>query len=147
MVLHCMVRWTLVNRPCLVASKPDRYTTRNSPIRRSMDAHLVTLVAAVARMDLTLDTSDERQEKQEGPDGYSAVTIFSSPIGCQGLTYDDVILMPGECCSCPKYSFRSKMKIHINGDPCVSLMVAWWISNVDCAFVFVGISQIHVLQY
>ncbi|CAM9682199.1 unnamed protein product [Ascophyllum nodosum] len=46
-------------------------------------------------MDLTLDTSDERQEKQEGPDGYSAVTIFSSPIGCQGLTYDDVILMPG----------------------------------------------------
>lgn len=50
-------------------------------------------------MDLTLDLSaDERPGKEDGPDGYSAATIFQSPTGCQGLTYDDVILMPGEEC-------------------------------------------------
>lgn len=48
-------------------------------------------------MDLTLDlTSDERPAKEDGSDGYSAVTIFHSPAGCQGLTYDDIILMPGK---------------------------------------------------
>lgn len=49
-------------------------------------------------MELTLDCNDERPVKEDGPDGYSAMTIFSSPAGCQGLTYDDIILMPGERC-------------------------------------------------
>lgn len=46
-------------------------------------------------MDLTLASRDEQQGKEDGPDGFSAITIFTSPAGCQGLTYDDVILMPG----------------------------------------------------
>lgn len=48
-------------------------------------------------MALTLESRDEQQAKEDGPDGFSATTIFRSPTGCQGLTYDDVILMPGEC--------------------------------------------------
>lgn len=47
-------------------------------------------------MELTLDCNDDRPGQEDGPDGYSAATIFGSPAGCQGLTYDDVILMPGE---------------------------------------------------
>lgn len=47
-------------------------------------------------MDLTLDSRDELQAKEDGPDGFTASTIFKSAAGCQGLTYDDVILMPGE---------------------------------------------------
>ncbi|CAB1099872.1 unnamed protein product [Ectocarpus sp. CCAP 1310/34] len=50
------------------------------------------------RMDLSL-TLDSRDEativKEDGPDGFSAETIFKATTGCQGLTYDDVILMPG----------------------------------------------------
>lgn len=52
----------------------------------------------IFRMELTLDCNDERPGKEDGPDGYSAATIFTSPAGCQGLTYDDIILMPGEPC-------------------------------------------------
>lgn len=47
-------------------------------------------------MELTLDSRDEQQAKKDGPDGFTASTIFKSAAGCQGLTYDDVILMPGE---------------------------------------------------
>ena len=47
-------------------------------------------------MDLTLESRDEQQPKENGPDGFTATTIFKSAAGCQGLTYDDVILMPGE---------------------------------------------------
>lgn len=48
-------------------------------------------------LSLTLDSRDEATiVKEDGPDGFSAETIFESATGCQGLTYDDVILMPGE---------------------------------------------------
>lgn len=48
-------------------------------------------------LSLTLDSRDEATiVKEDGPDGFSAETIFKNAVGCQGLTYDDVILMPGE---------------------------------------------------
>ncbi len=48
-------------------------------------------------LSLTLDSRDEATiVKEDGPDGFSAETIFKSATGCQGLTYDDVILLPGE---------------------------------------------------
>lgn len=48
-------------------------------------------------LSLTLDSRDEATiVKEDGPDGFSAETIFKKAVGCQGLTYDDVILMPGE---------------------------------------------------
>lgn len=50
------------------------------------------------RMKLTVESGDQQQIKEDGPDGFCATTIFNSPAGCQGLTYDDVILMPGERC-------------------------------------------------
>ncbi|CAN0348419.1 unnamed protein product [Pylaiella littoralis] len=47
-------------------------------------------------LSLTLDSRDEATiVKEDGPDGFSAETIFKEATGCQGLTYDDVILMPG----------------------------------------------------
>lgn len=47
-------------------------------------------------LSLTLDSRDEATiVKEDGPDGFSAETIFKNATGCQGLTYDDVILMPG----------------------------------------------------
>ncbi|CAN0140254.1 unnamed protein product [Scytosiphon promiscuus] len=47
-------------------------------------------------LSLTLESRDETPiVKEDGPDGFSADTIFKSATGCQGLTYDDVILMPG----------------------------------------------------
>lgn len=48
-------------------------------------------------LSLTLDSRDEATiVKEDGPDGFSAETIFKAATGCQGLTYDDVILMPGK---------------------------------------------------
>lgn len=53
-------------------------------------------------LSLTLDSRDEATiVKEDGPDGFSAETIFKTATGCQGLTYDDVILMPGEPTAVP----------------------------------------------
>lgn len=70
-------------------------------------------------MELTLDCNDERPCKEDGPDGYSAMTIFSSPAGCQGLTYDDIILMPGELCE----TLRCAASVEGGGGSCVYVML------------------------
>ena len=79
-------------------------------------------------LSLTLDSRDEATiVKEDGPDGFSAETIFKNATGCQGLTYDDVILMPGES--------RTERRRQAAPSASTCLHCSCWLMLMFCSFL------------